>query len=240
MGVRIPVPGKQKGFRFVCKDCGMEWGYDSGEHRDGIKCPECGGGSYQAASRSGMFFEMMRLLDETAGEAPEHLPKALFIENVKGLKPYIPALEAELEKRGYTAHIRLYNSKYWGVPQNRERYFIIGLREGAGCFSFPEEKHGTVPKLSSILEKDVAEKYYISDEKAQTVIAQAAERLGKLGKVHAAITPDRLEKRQNGPRAKPEEAEMYTLTAQDIHGVIICGEECGGGHSGGAAGHVMQ
>lgn len=186
----LSVAGKQKGFRFVCKDCGMEWGYDSEEHTDGIKCPECGGGNYQAASRSGMFFEMMRLLDETAGEAPERLPRALLAENVKGLKPYIPVLEAELKKRGYTAHIQLYNSKYWGVPQNRERYFIVGMREGLAGFMFPEEQHETVPKLSTILEKNVEEKYYISDEKAQTIIAQALEKLETLGKVHAVLTPD--------------------------------------------------
>lgn len=221
----LSVAGKQKGFRFVCKDCGKEWGYDSEEHRDGIKCPDCGGENYQAASRSGMFFEMMRLLDETAEETPEQLPRALFVENVKGLKPYIPVLEAELQRRGYKAHIQLFNSKYWGVPQNRERYFIIGLQESVKGFTFPEEQHDNVPKLSTVLDKHVDEKYYIDDEKAQTIIAQALEKLESLGKVHATLTPDRIEKRQNGPRAKADEAEMFTLTAQDIHGVIICEEE---------------
>lgn len=217
----LSVAGKQKGFRFVCKDCGEEWGYDSEEHRDGIKCPKCGGENYQAASRSGMFFEMMRLLDETAEESPGDLPRALFIENVKGLKPYIPVLEAELEKRGYKAYIQLFNSKYWGVPQNRERYFIIGLPESVEGFSFPEEQHESVPKLSTALDKNVDEKYYIDDSKAQTIIQQALKKLDSLGKIHACLTPDRLEKRQNGPRAKAEEAEMFTLTAQDVHGIIV-------------------
>lgn len=218
----LSVAGKQKGFRFVCKDCGEEWGYDSEEHWDGIKCPKCGGENYQAASRSGMFFEMMRLLDETAEESPGDLPRALFIENVKGLKPYIPVLEAELERRGYKAHIQLFNSKYWGVPQNRERYFIIGLPESVEGFSFPEEQHENVPKLSTALDKNVDEKYYIDDSKAQTIIQQALKKLDNLGKIHACLTPDRLEKRQNGPRAKAEEAEMFTLTAQDVHGIIVC------------------
>lgn len=217
----LSVAGKQKGFRFVCKDCGEEWGYDSEEHRDGVKCPKCGGENFQAASRSGMFFEMMRLLDETAEEMPKQLPRALFIENVKGLKPYIPVLEAELQKRGYTAHVQLYNSKYWGVPQNRERYFIVGLLDSVKGFSFPEEQHETVPKLSTVLDKNVDEKYYIADEKAQTIIKQALEKLETLGKVHATLTPDRLVKRQNGPRAKDDEEVMFTLTAQDIHGVIV-------------------
>lgn len=217
----LSVAGKQKGFRFVCKDCGEEWGYDSEEHRDGVKCPKCGGENFQAASRSGMFFEMMRLLDETAEETLEQLPRALFIENVKGLKPYIPVLEAELQKRGYTAHVQLYNSKYWGVPQNRERYFIVGLLDSVKGFSFPEEQHETVPKLSTVLDKNVDKKYYIADEKAQTIIKQALEKLETLGKVHATLTPDRLVKRQNGPRAKEDEEVMFTLTAQDIHGVIV-------------------
>lgn len=76
-----------------------------------------------------------------------------------------------------------------------------------------------------VLERHVDEKYYIDDEKAQTIIAQALEKLESLGKVHACLTPDRENKRQNGPRAKEDEAEMFTLTAQDIHGVIVCEEE---------------
>lgn len=221
----LSVAGKQKGFRFACKDCGEEWSYDSEEHRDGVKCPKCSGKNYRAASRSGMFFEMMRLIDEMAEVRPEQLPRALFIENVKGLKPYIPVLEAALQKRGYTAHVQLYNSKYWGVPQNRERYFIIGLQECVKGFLFPEEQHDNVPRLSSVLDKHVPEKYYIDDVKARTIIKQALEKLQTLGKVHATLTPDREKKRQNGPRAKEDELEMFTLTAQDIHGIIVCEEE---------------
>lgn len=211
----LSVAGKQRGFQFVCKDCGNEWSYDSEEH---ICCPKCNSTNYQAATRSGMFFEMMRLLDETS---PNLQPKALFVENVKGLKPYIPALEYELQNRGYTAHIQLFNSKYWGVPQNRERYFIVGLRDCVKGFAFPKEQHEDVPKLSTVLDTHVDEKYYIDDAKAQTIIKQALERLESFGKVHATITPDRENERQNGRRSKSDEEEMFTLTAQDIHGVII-------------------
>ena len=82
-----------------------------------------------------------------------------------------------------------------------------------------------MPKLSDFLEKDVPEKYYLSDEKAQTIIQQALQKLEKLGKCHACITPDRINKKQNGPRAKAEEEPMFTLTAQDLHGVIVLDEE---------------
>lgn len=217
----LSVAGKQRGFHFRCGNCATEWNLDAVQPGADIICPHCGADRYKAASRSGMFFEMMRLLDETRHNQPEQMPLALFIENVKGLKKYIPVLEAELNKRGYKAEIQMFNSKYWGVPQNRERYYIVGLKEDICGFAFPAEQHEHVPKLSTILEEHADEKYFIPNEKAQTIIQQAMQKLETLGDVHAVLTPDRLEKRQNGRRAKENEQEMFTLTAQDIHGVII-------------------
>ena len=152
----------------------------------------------------------------------QKLPLILLAENVKALRPYLPIMEAEYAKRGYRMYYTMYNSKYWTVPQNRERYFVIGVRNDLpGDFIFPTEQHDYVPKLSSILETDVDEKYYIADEKAAVIIQQALKKLETLGDCHATITPDRINKRQNGPRAKENEKEMFTLTAQDLHGVII-------------------
>jgi DNA (cytosine-5)-methyltransferase 1 len=170
-----------------------------------------------------MFFEIMRLLDEAAERERESrkLPLMLMAENVKALRPLLPILEAEYAKRGYRTYYTMFNSKYWEVPQNRERYFVVGVRNDLpGEFTFPIEQHDYVPKLSSVLETDVDEKFYISDEKAKVIIDQALKKLESLGYCHATITPDRIDKRQNGRRAKADEEEMFTLTAQDLHGVI--------------------
>lgn len=154
------------------------------------------------------------------------MPAVIIAENVRGLRPYLPVLRLEYERHGYTAHIEMFNSKYWNVPQNRDRYAVVGTRNKKNLsFTFPKEQHEFVPKLSDYLEKDVPEKYYLPDEKAQTIIAQAMEKLEKMGKCHACITPDRINKRQNGPRAKAEDEPMFTLTAQDLHGVIILEDE---------------
>ena len=154
------------------------------------------------------------------------MPAVIIAENVRGLRPYLPVLRLEYERHGYTAHIEMFNSKYWNVPQNRDRYAAVGTRNKKNLtFTFPKEQHEFVPKLSDYLEKDVPEKYYLPDEKAQTIIAQAMEKLEKMGKCHACITPDRINKRQNGPRAKAEDEPMFTLTAQDLHGVIILEDE---------------
>ena len=219
----LSVAGKQSGMLLKCKDCQEVYEVrDENVAPSDVRCPKCGGSNYEPMSRSGLFFEIMRLLDEAAATDSEKRPKILLAENVKALRPYLPILENEYLKRGYKAYYTLFNSKYFGVPQNRERYFVVGVRSDLkGDFDFPTEQHEYVPKLSSILETNVDEKYYIADDKAKVIIEQALKKLDSLGECHATITPDRVDKRQNGRRAKENEEAMFTLTAQDLHGVII-------------------
>lgn len=217
----LSVAGKQAGIKLECTDCGEVWEVDYKNYAGKNTCPECGGENYRAATRSGMFFEIMRLLQEAGEKEPDKLPKILIAENVKALGPYLPVLAAEYGRAGYKSYYQLFNSKWWGVPQNRERYIVIGIRDTMeGAYRYPAEQHEWIPKLSSVLEKDVPESFYIDDDKAQKIIDQALQRLAKMGNVHATITPDREVKRQNGRRAKEDEEEMFTLTAQDLHGVI--------------------
>lgn len=78
-------------------------------------------------TRSGLFFEVMRLLDEKEESQPEWL----IIENVKNLLSIDSGwgfftILSEMAKRGYNVQWRVYNSKDYGVPQNRERVYIVG------------------------------------------------------------------------------------------------------------------
>lgn len=217
----LSVAGKQAGIKLECTDCGEVWEVDYKNYAGKNACPECGGGNYRAATRSGMFFEIMRLLQEAGEKEPDKLPKILIAENVKALGPYLPVLAAEYGRAGYKSYYQLFNSKWWGVPQNRERYIVIGIRDDMeGVYRSPAEQHEWIPKLSSVIEKDVPESFYIDDEKARKIIDHALRKLAKIGSVHATITPDREAKRQNGRRAKEDEEEMFTLTARDLHGVI--------------------
>lgn len=219
----LSVAGRQKGLVLKCQDCGEELEINPEQYAEGgTFCLRCGSQNMKAASRSGMFFEIMRLLDETIENTPAAVPAVIIAENVKGLRPYLPILQEEYKKRGYTAHIETFNSKWWGVPQSRERYAVVGTLDRLGLeFSFPEEQHQRIPRLSDFLDEEVDEKYFIADEKAQEIIKQALEKLEGSGKCHPCITPDRLNKQQNGRRAKEDEAPMFTLTSQDLHGVIV-------------------
>lgn len=172
--------------------------------------------------RSNLFFEVMRLLEEVAEK-----PKFILAENVKGVKKYLFVIEKEYQKRGYRMTYILYNSKYWGVPQNRERYFILGIRNDLNVsFRFPEQQTEFVPALWTILEPEVDEKYYIDDEKAQKIIKEGFKKINSVGRVHACITPGRIKKRQNEQRMKEENEAMFTLITQDIHGVMLTKDGC--------------
>lgn len=82
----------------------------------------------EQGTRSGLFFEIMRLLDEKEDDKPEWI----ICENVRNLLSIeggwgFLRVTSEMAARGYAVQWRLYNSKDYGVPQNRERIYIVGL-----------------------------------------------------------------------------------------------------------------
>lgn len=84
-------------------------------------------------TRSGLFYEIMRLIDE----CEENKPKWLVCENVKNLLSIdggggFLTVISEMAERGYSIEWKVYNSKNYGVPQNRERVYIIGY-SGKEC-----------------------------------------------------------------------------------------------------------
>lgn len=94
-------------------------------------------------NRSSLFFELIRLIKE---QKQEDKPKYLFLENVKNLLSInkgwdFARILFEMDKIGYDAEWEVLNSKDFGVPQNRERVFIIGhLRGSSGRKIFPIER----------------------------------------------------------------------------------------------------
>jgi DNA (cytosine-5)-methyltransferase 1 len=64
----------------------------------------------------------------------------------------------------YHVYYQVMNAKHYGVPQNRERIFIIGIRDDVdNVFSFPKPFH-LVKRLKDVLESEVDEKYFLSDK----------------------------------------------------------------------------
>lgn len=106
-------------------------------------------------TRSGLFYEIMRLLDE----CEENKPRWLVCENVKNLLSIDNGwgmfnVLAEMDKRGYDAEWKVYNSKNYGVPQNRERVYIVGhIRNGSTTELLPvaRENSATIKQIGNLI-----------------------------------------------------------------------------------------
>lgn len=108
-------------------------------------------------NRSSLFFRVMHLIGQLE---EENKPTYLFIENVKNLLSVnggwdFARLLIEMEQRGYDAEWQVLNSKDFGVPQNRERCFIIGHLRGRGSAEvFPVERADREDSIQIIGHRD--------------------------------------------------------------------------------------
>lgn len=121
-----------------------------------------------SGTRSSLLWENMRLLKRA--KDTNTLPKYIMVENVKNLvsKKFIDEFNDLLvifDELGFNSYYKVLNGKDCGVPQNRERVFVIGIRKDIdnGTFTFPLP-FDTGIRLKDILENTVDEKYYLSDE----------------------------------------------------------------------------
>lgn len=152
----------------------------------------CGGFPCQAFSLAGkrlgfsdetrgtLFFEIEKIL-------LKHQPKAFFLENVKGLAIHnkgktLKTILDHLDKAGYDVVApQIINAMDYGVPQHRERIYIIGFRKDLGInvedFSYPEPTSvgDKRPKFRDVMEKnEVSVKYYLSTAYYETLIRHKA------------------------------------------------------------------
>lgn len=226
----------------------------------------------QGGERSGLFYEIMRLL---AGRRKEDRPKWLLIENVKNLLSIgngfdFLRLLTEVGGYGYSIQWDVLNSKDFGVPQNRERVFIICyLGDIRGREIFPLRRTGgenpcQLKEITSGL--SMGDRVYSTEGISKTLAGGGAKtglyavrfRYPERGEgsrakgfieptrygstltakhcgdstadcsngvlISPVLTPNRIEKRQNGRRIKEPGEAAFTLTAQDRHGVALLGD----------------
>ncbi|MCW1010958.1 DNA cytosine methyltransferase [Streptococcus anginosus] len=205
----------------------------------------CGGFPCQAFSIAGnrRGFEDTRgtLFFEIARFASILRPKYLFLENVKGLLNHdggatFETILGALDELGYNVEWQVLNSKDFGVPQNRERVFIIGHLRGE-CTRGVFPLGGEGQKFDSEqLEIDIVGNTKNPNSTALGTSSVVYGSKGLIGTLCArdykepkqiaipVLTPERPEKRQNGRRFKDDGEPMFTLTSQDRHGIVVAGK----------------
>lgn len=120
-------------------------------------------------TRGTLFFEIARAIKEIQ-------PSYVLLENVKGLFSHdggrtFGTIIQTLDELGFITEWGLFNSKYWGVPQNRERVYILATRKDKYkeplLFDLVKQQTEVTTRLIDVLENDVDEKYYLSEEKTK-------------------------------------------------------------------------
>lgn len=163
------VAGKQGGAAWTCKTCGHTYNPLEAHYTERDKCPKCGSTEIQK-TRSSLLVEWLRFLHEKK-------PRFAIYENVKNIagsrfKDTFDLFVKELEDYGYNVYWQVLNAKHYGIPQNRERVYCVIVRKDLdnGKFKFPDP----IPlksALCDLLDDDVDERYYLSDEKVAQMIA---------------------------------------------------------------------
>ena len=111
-------------------------------------------------------------------------PKYVIWENVKNLlssknRHNFDGYLQVMDELGYKSYYQVLNAKNYGIPQNRERVFTISIRKDLGLnYEFPVEVELT-KKLKDVLEKNVDEKYYLSDKLIAGLIANTERQRAK-------------------------------------------------------------
>lgn len=175
------------------------------------------GMSKGTSTRSGLLWEVERLLGEM-----KELPQILLMENVpdvvsdKNIKDFAEWI-AFLDSLGYRSKYEILNAKNYGIPQNRERCFMVSWL-GDYYYGFPEP----IPlekRLKDVLEPIVDEKYYLSDEQVAKLLDGNAKRDGRQADgIYAGVTPAF----QRGPL---KDVSLTLKAVQHDAGVVIYGDK---------------
>ena len=234
--------------------------------------------------RSGIYYSIIDLIK---GKEEGDKPTYLLVENVKNLLSVnagfdFAAVLSEMDEAGYDVRWQVLNSKDFGVPQNRERVFLIAVlrsRGGREILPVTGEDGGALKEviggmqgyrvydpsgvsvsigangggmgsktgLYCVGDAEPGGRIFVDQtlnhpkvtEVARCLVAQYNGGLTNYGnsgvletdsavqEARAVLTPDRVEKRQNGRRMKEAGEPMFTLTAQDQHGVYLTEEVSG-------------
>lgn len=127
-----------------------------------------------SGTRSGLLWEIERILLECEGR--DCLPHVLLMENVKQVmsdSESWSSWDSALRKMGYTNYVKVLNAKDYGIPQNRERCFMVSIL-GEYAYDFPipfKRKHN----LKDFLDGKVDKKYYLSDEHLRNIAGWKAQ-----------------------------------------------------------------
>ena len=189
------IAGKTKGAMWHCDDCDYEYNPLTVHFTKRKLCPHCNSKKI-TKTRSSLIIEYLRVLYDKK-------PEYFVYENVKNLtgkmfKESFDIFINELKEYGYKVYYKVLNAKNFDIPQNRERVFVVGIRNDINKdFVFPSGNNNYV-SIKDILQENVDEKYYINNEATKKLIKEYVERKEKEFKQNTINKIGQLNSSQDG------------------------------------------
>ena len=172
-------------------------------------------------TRSGLFFKALDVIEYCK-------PKVAIAENVKNLvgkkfKPQFDIVLDSLDKAGYNNYWKVLNAKDYGIPQNRERVFIVSIRKDIDneLFEFPKP-YSLEKRLKDFLEPQVDEKYYLSDDMTDKLVFK--ETIGDVKEIGYIKKSENGKKHQSNT-VYDSNSISRTLTACDYKSPLMIKED---------------
>lgn len=165
------IAGKRKGAMWICNDCKTEYNPLEVHYSKRKYCPKCNSRNLDK-TRSSLLVEFLRIVQ---GNKPDFG----VYENVKNIvgkqfkETTFKLFIEELQEYGYNVYWKVLNAKNFGIPQNRERVFVVFIKKEKdnGLFQFPQPFDNGI-RLKHMLEDAVNPKYYVAREKTEKLIAK--------------------------------------------------------------------
>lgn len=166
------IAGQGKGAKWTCTNCNYSYNPLIINYKKRHNCPNCNSDNI-IKTRSSLLVEGLKIINYIR-------PKYVVYENVKNLvgKKFINTFNLfikELEDYGYKVKYKVLNSIDFNIPQNRERVFVVAIRNDINKdYEFPQKMKRTV-SLVDILEENPKEKYFLKKEKSDSLIKKLLE-----------------------------------------------------------------
>lgn len=130
---------------------------------------------FEDENRGNMFFEIMDIVKK-------HDTKVIVLENVKNLTTHdhgntFSTIKRLLDEAGYEVNYKVLNSQDYGVPQRRNRVFIVAFNRKyfkSGSFEYPEKEELKVT-TQDLLDENVEEKYFLTERISHTILGEGTK-----------------------------------------------------------------
>lgn len=174
-------------------------------------------------TRSGLFFEALRIIKDTK-------PKYAIAENVKNLvskrfRNEFETVLSNLEEAGYNNYWKVLNAKDFGIPQNRERVFIVSVRHDIddGKFEFPQSQI-LRSRLKNMLEENVDERYFMSDKAIDYICATGTKNFSYRPEIDLEVARPLTSTMHKAHRASQDNYVSEVFIKDDVKVDIVDGK----------------